>query len=470
MQDLALCIHGHFYQPPRENPFTGTIPIEPGAEPFGNFNEKVHSECYKPNADLGNFELISFNFGPTLASWLHTQFPTTHSRIVESDRYHYSTFGVANGMAQAYNHTILPLMTHRDKVTQIAWGIADFWHRFGHAPMGMWLPEMAVDLDTLEIMADLGLRYTILNSAQVRLWNGDWVDRSRPCYVELSGGRRFTVFLRHEEISNRLAFDQELTANAPGFARWCREMANGEGGLYVLALDGETFGHHQPMRQHFLQALVRSEAPKVGFRVTTPEEYLETHTALRADKPHPRGILVENTAWSCGHSVARWSTGCNCTPGDQQWKPRLRAALDRLAGGIDALYQSECRRWIGHLWKLRDSYINVMLGKTDVRTLVQQFSSEAIPTHDVVRLSQLLEAQRFSQAMYTSCGWFFEDLSRIETRNNIGYAAMAIQLVRQATGIDLSPSFRSDLANAKSWITDENGREIYDRLVAERCI
>lgn len=218
------------------------------------------------------------------------------------------------------------------------------------------------------------------------------------------------------------------------------------------------------MRQHFLHSLLRSEAPKAGFSITTPEKYLSDNGAQR------KVVLLENTAWSCGHGVARWSTGCNCTLGDQQWKPRLRTALDRLAGGIDALYQNECRRWISHPWKLRDSYINVILGQTDTTTLLQQFSSQSIPSHDVVRLAQLLEAERYSQAMYTSCGWFFEDLSRIETRNNIGYAAMAIELVRQAIGIDLSPSFRNDLADAKSWITDENGRDIYDHLVAQRHI
>ncbi len=180
--------------------------------------------------------------------------------------------------------------------------------------------------------------------------------------------------------------------------------------------------------------------------------------------------LIENTAWSCAHGVARWSIGCNCTPGDQQWKSRLRTAFDRLAGGMDALYQSECQRWISQPWELRNSYINVILGKIDGLNLLQQFSSAAIPTHDAVRLLLLLEAGRHSQAMYTSCGWFFEDLSRIEARNNIGYAAMAIELVKRATGIDLSTSFRNDLAAAKSWITDENGRDIYDHIVAERRV
>jgi alpha-amylase/alpha-mannosidase (GH57 family) len=272
------------------------------------------------------------------------------------------------------------------------------------------------------------------------------------------------VFVRHEEISNRMAFDQGLTSSARNFARWCRETANGGNGLFVLAIDGETFGHHQPMRQHFLHALLRAEAPKSGFHVTTPELY------LRGGTPHREVVLVENTAWSCAHGLARWSTGCNCTPGDQQWKSRLRTAMDRLSGGIHALYQSECRRWIRHPWRLRDSYINVILGKTDSSTLLHQFSSEAIPSQDVMRLSRLLEAQRYTQAMYTSCGWYFEDLSRIETRNNIGYAAMAIELVKQATGIDLSSSYSSDLASAKSWVTDENGQDIYERLVTNRHV
>jgi len=464
MIDLALCIHGHFYQPPRENPFTGTIPDEAEADPFGNFNEKVHSECYRPNAELGNFELISFNLSPTLASWLQAEFPTTHQRIVASNQYHHNTFGVANGIAQAYNHTILPLATHRDKITQIAWGVADYCHRFGHRPAGMWLPEMAVDMDTLEVMADLGLQYTILCPYQLRYTNGGWADSKSPCYVELSSGRRMTIFIRHEDFSNRLAFDQGLTASASSFANWCRAAANGNAGLFIMAIDGETFGHHQPMRQYFLQSLLRSEAPRAGFRIATPAEYLHMQHAM------PRAVLAENTAWRCAHGVARWSTGCNCTSGHPEWKSRLRTAFDRLTGGIDALYQRECQGRISHPWRLRDSYINVMLGKIDGPQLLQQFSSAAIRTKDAIRLLRLLEAQRYRQAMYTSCGWFFEDLSRIETRNNIGYAAMAIELTHQATGIDLATDFRSDMAAARSWITDKNGRDIYDHIVAERRV
>jgi hypothetical protein len=464
MTDLALCIHGHFYQPPRENPFTGVIPFEPGAEPFNNFNEKIHTECYKPNADLGNFELISFNFGPTLAGWLKSEFPTTHDRIVTSDHYHQRAFGVGNSLAQAYNHTILPLASHRDKTTQIAWGIADFQYRFGHAPEGLWLPEMAVDLDTLVALEGQGIRYTLLCPHQVRQLDGAWPDSKRPYYVRLPNDRRITVFLRDEELSNRLAFDPGLTEDARIFADWCRSTVHVDRGLFIIATDGETFGHHQHNRHFFLESLLRSEAPRVGFQLTTPSGY------LRSCRATEKVVLQQNTAWSCAHGVARWSTGCSCTPGDQNWKPRLRTAMDRLAGGINALYQTECRGYIDKPWVLRNSYINVILGKTDTGHLLHQFSATTIPTSRVIRLSRLLEAQRYCQAMYTSCGWYFEDLSRIETRNNIGYASMAIEQVRLATGIDLSSDFGSDLAAARSWITDETGRDIYTRIVTQRKI
>lgn len=464
MADLKLCIHGHFYQPPRENPFTGTVPDEPGAEPFRNFNEKIHHESYKPNAELGNLDLISFNFGPTLSSWLETQFPNTHNRIVSADQYHRRLFGVGNAMAQAYNHTILPLATHRDKITQIAWGVADFCHRFGRMPEGMWLPEMAVDLDTLMVMEEQGLHYTILCPHQVQGIHGEWADSTKPYIVQLPNGRTFNVFLRDEELSNRLAFDPEITVDAARFAFWCRDIIHKDKGLFIIATDGETFGHHQPLRQHFLKSLLYSESAKAGFEINTPGPYLQYY------RPTEQVAIVENTAWSCAHGVSRWSIGCMCTSGNQQWKSRLRTAFDRLAGGVDALYENECRRWIANPWKLRDSYINVMLGKTDGRELLQQFSSEAILTENAIRILHLLEAGRYCQATYTSCGWFFEDLSRIEPRNNIAYAAMAIEQVHMATGIDLSEGFRNDLAAAKSWITDETGRDIYDRIVAQRHV
>ena len=464
MPDLALCIHAHFGQPPRENPFTGTIPREPEAEPYHDYNDRVHSECYRPNAELGNFELISFSMDPHLAHWLRTAHPITHEQIVAADRYHRNAFGVANGLAQTYNHTILPLATYRDKVTQVAWGIADFGRRFGHRPAGMWLPEMAVDAETLEVLADQGLEYTILCPHQVCCADADPAQSCGPYYVQLAHGRRFTVYLRNEDISNRLAFDRGFTSNANSFVHYCRATMRGDHGLLVLATDGETFGHHLPRRQYFLRSLLRSAAPGVGFRITTPAEYHATQSSLR------RAELVQDTAWSCAHGISRWSTGCACATGDQGWKTRLHTALDRLAGAVDALYQSECRRWIDHPWVLRDSYINVILAKTSGQQLLDQFSSAPIPSHDAVRLLLLLEAQRHRLAMYASDGWFFDDLSRIEVRSNLGHAALAVELTSQATGIDLTSDLRSDLAPARSWLTDETGRDLYDRVVLEREI
>jgi alpha-amylase/alpha-mannosidase (GH57 family) len=383
---------------------------------------------------------------------------------VAADHYHQTAFGVANGIAQTYNHTILPLATRRDKVTQIAWGIADFWQRFGHRPAGMWLPEMAVDLDTLEILADQGLEYTLLSAHQVRGKNGGPVDSSRPCSVELAHGRRFAVYLRNDEISNRLAFDQGFTANANSFVQYCRATMRGSRGLLVLATAGETFGHHLPERQYFLQSLLRSEASGAGFRITTPGEY---HIARSQQQ---RVELVENTSWSCSHGVARWSTGCACSTGDQTWKDRLRTALDRLAGAIDALYASACARWIDDPWELRDSYIQVILNKIQGEQLLDQFSRAALPSHNARSLLLLLEAQRHRLAMYASDGWFFDDLSRIEARSNLGHAALAVELTSRATGIDLTSDLRNDLAAAKSWLTDETGREILDRVTYERQI
>jgi hypothetical protein len=274
----------------------------------------------------------------------------------------------------------------------------------------------------------------------------------------------FTIFLRDEEISNRLAFDQGLTADAGRFSRWCRDSIHKDSGLFIIATEGETFGHHQRGRQFFLQSLLREEAAKAGFDVTTPGKY------LRYRQPEQEVTIVENTAWSCAHGVSRWSIGCACTPGNGQWKPRLRTAFDRLSGGIDALYENECRSWVDNPWKLRDSYINVILGQSDGMELLQRFSANAIPTQSAVRILRLLEAGRHCQAMYTSCGWHFEDLSRIEPSNNIAYAIKAIEQVRLATNIDLAEGFRHDLSAVQSWITEETGRDIYDRIVAERRV
>jgi hypothetical protein len=454
-----LCIHAHFYQPPREDPFNGVVAPELGAEPYSNFNEKVTAECYRPNAELGNFELISFNLGPTLASWLEGYDPVTYQRILDADRRNVERYGVGNAIAQAYNHTILPLATRRDKETQVAWGIADFRHRFGRDPQGMWLPETAVDTETLEVLAEQGIAFTVLCPHQGHLPDGGWADSIRYYEASLPLSRRIALFLRDEELSNRVAFDQAGTQNAASFIRWCMVNSDNPNRLYLIAVDGETFGHHQPGREHFLHDLLSTEAQRANCRVT----YLARH--LQAYPPSGVVEIVEDSSWSCSHGVDRWNKGCTCTPGISKWKGPLRTALDRLAGGIDALYLSETQGLVSDPWALRNAYIHVMLGEMSGEELLSEYADKPPTTDESRRLVVILEAQRFRQAMYTSCAWFFEDLSRLEPRYVIANAARAIGLVAQATGVSLEDGFRRDLAQAESWITYENGVDIYDKIV-----
>ena len=456
----SFCIHGHFYQPPREDPFTGVISPEKGAKPFADFNQKINAECYRPNAELGNFEVLSFNLGPALAAWLEGHDPPTYRRIVEADRRNRAAHGAGNALAQPYNHTILPLATRRDKETQIAWGMADFRHRFGHQPLGMWLPEMAVDQETLEVLASQGIAFTILSPHQVR----GQLNGAGPYRVRLPRGREIAVFFRDEALSNRLAFDQELTSNAKSFAENCLSgfhVSGGEG-LRLIATDGETFGHHHRGGARFLHDLLYEEAPRVGYEVTSLARYLQEHP------PVAEVEIVDDTSWSCGHGVARWREGCACTQGESGWKRALREALDRLAQEMDALYQDEVERWVGDPWTLRNGYIQVVLGEMEGRAFLAQHATGKLTEEQAKRILTLLEAQYCRQAMYTSCGFFFEDLSRLEPRYVIAYAAKAIHLVKEATGISLEEGFKRDLRLAVSWITDQTGEDIYEEVMSQR--
>ena len=461
MKFVSFCIHGHFYQPPREDPFTGVISPEKGANPFANFNEKINAECYRPNAELSNFEALSFNLGPTLAAWLEGHDPPTYQRIVEADRRNRAAHGVGNALAQAYNHTILPLATRRDKETQVAWGVADFRHRFGHPPLGMWLPEMAVDQETLEVLASQGIAFTILSPPPGRGGMGEG-DGAGPYQVRLPRGREIAVFFRGDALSNRLAFDPELTNSADDFVENCLLGDHGPGGegLRLIATDGETFGHHHQGRDHFLHDLLYEEAPRAGYEVTFLARYLQQHP------PMAEVEIVNGTSWSCGHGVARWAEGCTCTQGDSEWKRHLREALDRLAQEMDTLYQDEVERWGGDPWRLRNGYIRVVLGEIEGKAFLAQQAGRKLTEEQAKRVLTLLEAQYYRQAMYTSCGFFFEDLSRLEPRYIIAYAAKAIRLVKEATGISLEEGFKRDLRLAVSWITDQTGEDIYEEVVS----
>jgi alpha-amylase/alpha-mannosidase (GH57 family) len=452
----SLCVHAHFYQPSRENPFTGAIPVEEGAAPYKNWNERIHDTCYRPNAKLGNFERISFNVGPTLFRWMERYDPITYNRIVAQDRANLERFGVGNAMAQGYHHTILPLATRRDKVTQVAWGIADFEHRFGRSPQGIWLPETAADLETLEVLAEQGIEFTILAPWQAAV---DDLDPSRPYWIELPSGARIVVFFYHGPLSSRVSFDQGMTSNAHDFAS--KKLSahfdadSQEAQLLLLASDGELYGHHQRFRDWFLAYLVNGAGARAGMRLTYPALWLRQHP------PREMIQIRENTSWSCYHGVARWEKGCACTRGDSSWKGHLRLALNRLAETLDQIYTDQVAALGLDPWQLRDAYIDVILGKRTLADLLPV----ALPADELERVQLLLEAQRERQRMFTSCGWFFESFKRIEPRNNIAYAARAIQLTAQATDEDVSPLAAEHLRKVRDARGDLRGDQVLESLL-----
>ena len=428
-----VAIHGHFYQPPREDPFTGQMPREDGAAPYHDYNEKITAECYQPNAVAGNLDRLSFNFGPTLIGWLARHQPDTYARVLEADRVHQRTYGIGNAIAQTVHHTVLPLARRRDKRLQVKWGMASFIQRFQRQPRGVWLPEMAVDLTTLEILTELGLSFTIVSEEQVR---GELREGAGPYRVRLPGGGYFAVFVRDRHLSNHLSFDTDRIIDAP---YWLYEHVRNRRGLTLIATDGETFGHHQSRGVQLLSELLRGEAEQ-AYRVVALTDYLRSHP------PTTEIEIIERSAWSCTHHVGRWDTGCVCTTGDHTWKPILRAAMDLLADEIDALYQYELRDVFADPWQLVDRYIDVVLGVADVPMLIQQQTATKLTTGQMLRINKLVLAQLHRQRMFTSCGWFFDKLDRPEPRYVLAQALRAIQLVKQATGSDLGPAFRASLS------------------------
>ncbi len=459
-----VCLYGHFYQPPREDPFTGEVPQEPGAAPFANFNEKITAECYRPNADLGNFDTISFDLGPTLADWLARRHPALHDSIIAADRRNVATYGVGNALAQAYNHTILPLASARDKRTQILWGLMDFEHRFGRAADGLWLAETAVDIETLDIMAAAGVRYTVLAPWQ----SAEPTDPTEPYLVRLPSGRSIAVFFYDGPLSGGISFDDNTTINADEFAAHqltahlnADKVARGKDQLITIATDGELYGHHKSWRDHFLHRLTHEGATDAGFTVTSLGRYLQAHPPTR------EATLRTPSAWSCAHGVARWGTGCDCTEGDSAWKPALRHAFDHLADQLNRVFAERASQTLADPWAARDAYLGLRQGWLAPADFWARFGvkGRAPRTRTLeTRAIQLLEAQYFGQWMYTSCGFFFEDLDRIEPRNDIAFARRAINLVWQATGEDLQRDFLRDLDAAHSGRNGLTGRDLYRQL------
>jgi alpha-amylase/alpha-mannosidase (GH57 family) len=489
-----LCIHGHFYQPPRENPFLEAIELQDSAYPYHDWNERVSSECYAPNATsrildgeqrivqlVNNYSRISFNFGPTLLSWIAEKAPKVYEALREADRSSRERYsGHGSAIAQAYNHMIMPLANRRDKVTQVKWGIRDFEYRFGRPPEGMWLPETAVDTETLEVLAENGIKFTILAPRQAkrirkrgsRSWHdvsGDRVDPSRAYLVQLPSRKTISVFFYDGPISQGVAFER-LLDNGQRFAD--RLMSGFSDArqwpqLVHIATDGESYGHHHRFGEMALSyASHHIETNKLA-QLTNYGEFLERHPADHFAE------VVNNSSWSCVHGVERWRSNCGCNSGghagwNQEWRAPLRAALDWLRDELAPFYEQHAGPLLKDAWGARDEYVQVVLNRAEENALsfLNSHATRLLSEEEHVAALKLLEMQRHAMLMYTSCGWFFDELSGLETVQVMQYAGRAIRLAQELGAKCIETGFMERLAAAKSNLPEHSdGKQIYEKWV-----
>jgi alpha-amylase/alpha-mannosidase (GH57 family) len=493
----ALIIHGHFYQPPRENPWTGIVEEQPSAHPFHDWNERIHAECYGPNAFcqvgtdqdgapqiVNNYANISFNFGPTLLSWLAAHHPETYQRALEADRESAEKqSGHGNAIAQAYGHAIMPLCNDRDQLTHVLWGLADFRSRFGREPESMWLPETACNDQTLELLIEHGLRYVILapNQAErVRTPDGQWhvvgdgsIDTSQPYRYSHPHNpeRSIAVFFYNGPASRAIAFEKVLSSSHQ-LVNLFRRSALGE--MISVATDGETYGHHFKFGDLALAYALETEAKEQGFVVTNYGCFLDESppTSEVEIKKGPNG---EGTSWSCAHGVGRWERDCGCETGgepgwDQEWRRPLRAALDFLRDHVADQFEDAAGELLIDPWAARNASIALVLDSQRSREeFLWRHARRDLSRREQIRALTLLELQRNALLMYTSCGWFFSELSGIETVQIMKYAARVIDLVDELGLPSPRDRFVKMLAEARSNVrVFGSGANIYQRL-AERA-
>ena len=436
-----LVVHGHFYQPPRLDPFSGTMPLDPSAAPARDWNERISADCYRPNAEAGNFAAISWDVGPTLAGWLETGDPVAYRGFVDGDR-------GANGMAQPFHHAIMPLASAADRRTEIRWGLRDFELRFGRRPIGMWLPETAVDLATLRDLATEGITHTVLAPWQVDAAD---LDTRRPARLDLGDGRQMIVALYDGLLSAAISFEPWATVDADRFVsdrlvpRFMHQpLADGSSPLVVIATDGELYGHHQPLREQFLARLVGATAP-----LDRPFERVSLSQAISesAERGLPPARLRERTSWSCHHGVERWAASCACVP-DGSWKGPLRIVLERLAGGIDALTDRLARELPGvpDPWAARDTYVDVVVGAVTPAAFATAWLGPTATPGQRSAFLALMSAQRWRLAMFASCAWFWEDPLRPETAGALRSATRAARLMDRLAGTGMERRLVADLA------------------------
>ncbi len=469
-----LAVHAHFYQPLRLDPFSGSVPADPSAAPFRDWNERINDECYRPNAELGTLGHISFNLGPTLAAWLAEADPATYQAFIAADRPFDRDpslpLGSGNAVAQGFHHSILPLASAADQRTEIRWGLRDFMVRYGRAAEGFWLPETAVDAATLRALAREGIRHTILAPWQAEARS---LDTRRPYRVELGGGHSIVVAFYDATLSGAVSFEPGATADADAFARervvprLAGTPYTGDGpGLVLIATDGELYGHHQEFRDLFLNRLVMpgADEPDRGVEVVTLAQAL----AEPDERPFPAIHVRDRTSWSCHHGIARWSAECP-DASDGRWKAPLRAALERLAAGIDAVTETRFRSLPGEpdLWAARDEFVDVVLGVEPAPAFSARWLGEQAPVDDRHAFIGLLEAQRWRLAMFTSDGWYWDDPIRPETKNVLRFAARAVRIVDELADTRLERRLTDDLTLFRSPTTHLDGGETYGVALSE---
>jgi alpha-amylase/alpha-mannosidase (GH57 family) len=491
----AIVIHGHFYQPPRENPWLESVEVQDSAAPFHDWNERVTAECYAPNTaarrvddknrvlDIGNnFEKISFNIGPTLFAWLERHRPDVYAKIIEADRASVEARGHGNACGQVFNHMIMPLATRRDKVTQVRWGIEDFRARFGRDPEGLWLPETAVDNESLEVLAEAGVKFTILAPHQAlrvrpletEAWEdaGGGIDPSRAYRWQGPRGLNLAVFFYDGHISRAIAFER-LLERAENLVAWLNAAfsdARTWPQLVHCATDGETYGHHSRFGEMALAAAVQQIEAEGAATLTNYAAFLV------ANPPTHEVEIREQTSWSCAHGIERWRADCGCrTRGDwhQRWRAPLREALDWLRDQIDPFFETRASAHLKDPWAARDDYAAVLLDRSPER-LDAFFSAHARGQLDPaarVEARRLLELERNRLLMYTSCGWFFDEISAIEPVQILRYAAMALQYMNDLGGGRLEDEFVGRLAAAPSNVPEmRDGAEVYRRLIRPTAV
>ena len=496
-----ICIHGHFYQPPRENPWLETVEIQDSAAPYHDWNERVCAESYATNGAartvnnknqitriVNNYSRMSFNFGPTLLSWLKENAQRTYRMILDGERRSRTRFdGRSSAIAQVYNHIIMPLANQRDKITQIRWGIADYASHYGAEPEGMWLSETAADTETLELLAQHGIKFTILAPNQCRRirpiksdateteppWTtplANSVDTTKPYLVRFDSGVSIAVFFYDGATSRAIAFEGLLNSGENFAARLKADFKDSaQAQLENVATDGESYGHHH---RHGEMALAYAVRLLERDRTVTLTNYANF---LAQFPPEWECEIVDDTSWSCAHGVERWRSDCGCNGGkpgwNQKWRTPLRQALDELRDAIAPLTGQEGAKLFTDVWEARDAYIDVILDRSQdvVDRFFEDHQHHELTSEERVRASQLMEMQRHAQLMYTSCGWFFDDISGIETVQIIAYAARALQLARQLFGEEaakLEPAFLARLAEAKSNVPSAgDGARIYKEKI-----